>query len=474
MFRNSILSGKNNSSYRRKGGSSLLAVLLVLSFVLASGCKKVQNSFPEIPTSPDSETTETTPPETPPIAQTVEITIATSLSYDVCLYLAKLSYAKSQGLLGEGVTGETVDLDYLDSIDLPYILHVYETSENGCNTQTLRQWKNGGNMPDVFLTDCFDQVVSEGLALPISDYLAGNALLSADSIYPDQVLQFNTNGSQYGIPFQASACVLFCDMEVMRQANILTLPFYVSKSSFTDMLASLSALNEEERLVIPFYLASELLPVLPCSLYRHEYLSASVDEDRADPSFRDARSYADLLIRSGYTYESMTDEEIDLFLNGLSPLLSRKVGVWAGTTDAIPVYDNYMPNTLSIMQLPGENEEEETSPILICYPLCVSSSCKNPKEACELASFIALDEDALLLTGRLSPREGYLPCIRSPRVWKSVTATGKYGHYLMEFQNRMDEAIYIPAVSDSTLYQEDLNYIDNEFKSMYPITQEET
>ena len=102
----------------------------------------------------------------------------------------------------------------------------------------------------------------------------------------------------------------------------------------------------------------------------------------------------------------MTDEEKETFFTGLSPLLSRKVGIWAGTTDELPIYDNYMPNTLCLMQIPSTGDEDMTDPLMVCYPLCVSSTCEDPKLASDLACFIAMDEDALLLTSRLQKREG--------------------------------------------------------------------
>ena len=451
----------------------LMALLSALCFLVLPGCKKTTNSFPEIivPTSSESEETSGSVPSYE--VDSSEITIAGSLSYDTCQYLAKLYVAKEQNLLGEGVTGETVDLAYLDSIDLPFVLRVLDTSENGCDTDTLREWKNGGDMPDIFLTNTFDRAVAEGFVLPISDYVAGNRLLSADRIYTQQISLFYSKGKQYGIPYQVSAAVLFCDMEVLRQAEITAVPFQLGSVELNTMLEKLAELNVEERTVLPFYQVSTMLPYLPCSLFRSPYLSASSEEDRKDTAYREALVFADAMIRSGYAYESMTTEEKDQFWNGLSPLLSRKVGIWAGTTDEIPVYDNYMPNTLCLMQMPVTNDEETASPLLCCYPLCVSSTCQNPELACNLASFIALVEDALLLTARLTSREGYLPCITSPVVWKAFTGKQKYGAYLSQFQEMMNQAIYIPVVSGSEQFNKDLEYIKEEFSALYPITEEE-
>ncbi len=436
----------------------LFVVFTILLSLSLSSCKKTNNDFPTIPTSETTEASESEISETSTETTSLELTIASPLSYETCQYLARLYYAKSNGLLGDGVTGSTVDLDYLSSIDLPFVLNVYTTSDNGCNVSTLSQWK-GSDMPDIFLTDSFDEVVKNGYAMPVNDYLAEVPLFSTNRIYSALISEFYVNNGQYGIPYQTSAAVLFCDMEVLRQADIPYVEFRQSKSSLLNILSELSKLNEEERSVLPFYLASNMVPYLPCSIYNREYLSASNADERVDPNFRDSISFVESIISSGYSYESLSDEDVKQLFNGVSPLLSRKVGIWVGTTDEIAVFDNYMPNTLNIMQFPGIKDDEYSAPLLITYPYCISSSCKNPKEACELAAFFALDEDALLLVSRISERTGYLPVVKTPSVWQSTVKNQKYGNYLMQYQELMDQAILIPEVSDSETFRKDQEYI---------------
>ena len=109
----------HNQRGRHAGMRLLLSFVILLSCVGTCACKKANNEFPTIPTAPTTESTETSESENTTVISTMELTIASPLSYDTCQYLAKLYIAKSQGLLGDGVTGDTVDLSYLDSIDLP-------------------------------------------------------------------------------------------------------------------------------------------------------------------------------------------------------------------------------------------------------------------------------------------------------------------------------------------------------------------
>ena len=437
----------------------LLIISLILTALPLSACKKVTNSFPTFPSTESSSSSGTSETTEKTVSQTYELTIASPLSYETCQYLAKLYVAKSQGLLGEGVDGETVDLDFLSSIDLPFVLNVYGTSDTGCNLSTLAKWRADGNLPDIFLAGEFDLSVGAGYILPITDYLAETPLPSADRIYPQMLREFSREDLQFGIPYQNSVAVLYCDMEVLNQAGIPAVSYQQSKKSLENILMKINELNQEERVALPFYMAGSMMLYLPCSLHNSRYLSVSVTEDRLESSYRSSMDYVSHLVESGYTYESLNEEEIELLFDGLSPLLSRKVGVWTGMTDEILRYDNYMPNTLSLMQFPTTEEDVYSPPLLASYPLCVSSTCENPKEAVDLMTFMALDEDALLLTARLQSREGYLPSVSYPSVWKAFTGRQKYGMYLIQYEDKMDQAIYIPAISQSARFQQDLGYI---------------
>ena len=44
---------------------------------------------------------------------------------------------------------------------------------------------------------------------------------------------------------------------------------------------------------------------------------------------------------------------------------------------------------------------------------------------------------------------------------------------MMQFQELMDQAIYIPAVSESERFGKDQEYISDEYSRLYPITEEE-
>ncbi|MBR2750236.1 MAG: extracellular solute-binding protein [Lachnospiraceae bacterium] len=444
----------------------LMAILLTLSFSLALfGCRKVNSSFPSVEVT-STETTETTTVTTETKHFTHTISIASPLSYETCVYIAKLYALKNSGQLAEGVSGENITLDYLDSIDLPFALNVYSTAETGCNADTLRQWQESGSLPDIFLTDSFDEVVQAGYAIPVTRYLSDETLLTPGNIYPKMLEQLYLNNEYYGIPYQASAYLMYADMEVLNRAGIQEISFKQDLNSFGAILDTLSGLNAEAMEILPFYLAQGLIPYLPISLYGDTYRSVRDGKTLSSKSWKDSLEYLKTVVASGKAYESLDTETVSTFFQGMSPLLSRKVGIWAGSSDEVSRYDNYMPNTLVMMQIPSTDKENYSPAMLSVYPLCISSSCDQPAETVKFASFMALDEDALLLASRLDLKEGFLPVVSSSTVWKNMVSTQKYGSFLSPFQSLMQDAVYIPAVTEKQEYEADLQYIATHLDSL--------
>ena len=439
---------------------ALSAFGLILSLIFSCCCSKTTNVFPEISeTSTESESSTSSSLEDE--KGTYSITIASPLSQEQCTYLAKLYVLKKQGKLPEGTTGENIPFDFLDSVDLPFVVNTLITSRTGCNADNLTKWRSEGSMPDIFLTDSFDVVSGTGMVQSLTNYMASDPLFSAENVDPSILSAFYLGSNYFGIPYQASVNLLFCDMEVLGQAGITTVNFRQDNVSFQNILYKLRTVNEGEegRKILPLYQAQQLIPFLPCSLYGSEYISCSDDVARKAKAMTDSLAYIKGLVNEGYAYESLDKEEADALFQGMTPLLSRKVGVWVGSSDEIMLFDNYMPNTLNMMQMPGLAEDEYSAPLVTLYPLCVSSSCAHPSEAAAFASFLALDEDALLLSSRLSLAEGFLPVVRSPGVWKSAVHAQKYGACLSQYQALLDRAILIPSVTSSKKFQEDQDYI---------------
>lgn len=438
-----------------------LSVIIVSSMLFSfSACRQKKLEFPTIPSS-STETQITVPDSSDSNAYTTPptITIATPLSLETCQYLAKLSVAKAEGMLGEGITGTNVSLELLDAIDLPFVIEVYQTSMTGASASAIESWNSSSSMPDIFVTDTYDSAITEGYCEPLNNWLADNSLLSANNIYPSMVSQLYYDDSLMGIPYTSSVDLLYINLEVLSAAGINSVDFIQDMSSLSQLLATMqegfATLDSD---YLPYYRASELLSLLPASTQGADYISMLDHEALSEnQSFIDSLLYLRSWYNNEYCFESLSEEEKEELFATSDPRLSRKVGIWVDHSSEMLRYDNNMPNTLSFAQLPSATSGELSTPVLTVYPICVSSQSESKAIASDFAAFMALDEDALLLRARLENEEGFLPVVSFPSVWIASMAAQKYGTYLSQYESVMNQAVYSPHVISEDTYNEEMD-----------------
>ena len=90
---------------------------------------------------------------------------------------------------------------------------------------TLKRWKENGISPDIVLTGSLSSLYASGTVIPLTDYLASNPLLVPTDIYRPMLDALSIGGELCGIPYSASARILFSNRDVFAKAGINTVPF---------------------------------------------------------------------------------------------------------------------------------------------------------------------------------------------------------------------------------------------------------
>ena len=85
----------------------------------------------------------------------------------------------------------------------------------------------------------------------------------------------------------------------------------------------------------------------------------------------------------------------------------------------------------------------------------------TPQLAADFASFLALDEDAILLSQRLENTEGFLPVISSSTVWNAYFSESEFGSELAQFRDNMDQATYSPQTNHEDLYNDMIQIVSD-------------
>lgn len=462
-----------NCSNNRRTGYRLIiwlfTTLVFVSFAVSVSACSVSNSpFPMIPKASDgnnsmtSQSTETTPLEQ---YQYPIIKLAAPVSEETADYLVKLYDAKKSGLLGEGVNGLNVSLAFLDTIEPSFGLDVYTTSSTGASVSSFNTWEQSGSVPDIILADSLSQLAEDNKIFPLNDLLAENLLLLPSNIYINFFNNLAIKNSQYGIPYSSSVEVIFVNNEVLLAAGISQMSFEADLETIENVSEAVALMNDEDTLpenrVLPFYQARELIPYLPSSFDTSSgYLM--FDGSNADfkkESFEKAISFLREYLSKGYSVDGLSEEEIVESFGTLDPILAKRVAMWVGNSEEISRWANYMPYTLSIIQIPSLTSGEYSPSAITVYPLCISKQSQYPELAADFAAFIALDEDAVLLRLRLEKEDGFIPVIRSSAVWEYAFSELKFGNSLAKLRDQIDNAYFSPKGSDYTTFEKTENLL---------------
>jgi hypothetical protein len=203
-----------------------------------------------------------------------------------------------------------------------------------------------------------------------------------------------------------------------------------------------------------FYYASDLVPFLPTSFSNTAgwFMYNGSTFDFTASAFSDSVNFLRSYVKSGYSVESLSAEDQHTAFSSLDPRLSSRVAMWVGNSSDVSHWTLNQAYTLSIAQIPSVDSDKKSRLALTVYPLCISSKSKNPQLACDFASFIALDEDAILLSARLEKLDGLLPVVSSNAVWESVCLPQTFGEELLLLHDKVSDAYYVPVTNHEKDY----------------------
>lgn len=418
------------------------AVVLAIAISTVS-CSSKTSEFPSLPSPVASETSEiiiTESESADPVYY--ELTVALPYDEQTVNYLFKLFYAKNNGYWNESDTGLSVSLEYLDSLKTASSITALYVPEDGVSVDTIAQW--GSDRPDVFLTNDYKGTIEKGYCAPLDDVLYDDPLFDAENIYVSSVAELMYNGNLYGVPHYCSVPLIFANKDFVGEDA----DFKCSISELDNLFEKVE--NEAPEGTVVFSKGYQLVPYITSANNAEEansyMLKAEYKSNRSSSqsSLDKAVEYVGDLYDKGVFVNSNED--------GSDPVLSRNCAMWITSSSDLTLWSDYFPGKLSLMQIPSFENSDETIAYVNLYPLCVSSSAENLDLASEFAAFISLDPDARLLINRLENKVGFLPLIRSERVWDELKTDESFGYVVSVYESAMDKAVYTPNIIDKNLY----------------------
>jgi len=424
--------------------------------MLFSSCRTGKTDIPDIPSPEDpafTETEDTSPsgnddPDEPALSF---LNVALPYQDSTVKYLALMYYAKKNSLWDNNSTGANIDLERLDAIDTNLIITSSRTSDEGVSSSILTGWNNGSSMPDLFFASDINDAVNSGLVIPVNDYIDTDTSFDNDKIYANCAMECMKDGKLYGIPHSLSVELLIGNSDFIPSTG--RPPVIYTCDTLEEYLG---AIKSEYKDIIPLMSASDLIPYIGSAFNHGARTSFMLNEEyKAQPIltqnvFENELDFIGNLYSDGLT--------ADKSANGASPVFSRNCGLWAGSSASLKTWEIYYPDNIYTIFLPSYDQDTQSAPNVHIYPLCVSTSAKNPKLAADFASFISFDQDAQLLIQRCESRSGFFPVTRSSAVWDRIyedVAVAQTSYILKQI---LDKAEFVPADDSDPVFARTRNY----------------
>ena len=437
-----------------KKGLALITVCSIAISMLTCGCSHQSNSFPELPEETQvMETSETSLEEETVNTGLRSITAALPYSSDTIDLLAKLYYAKETGIWDETESGDTVSLDYLDSISTNIVINSLGTPYEGADISWLKAQEDDDTMPDIFLSSDPAAAFDAGLTISLNEYVYDSPYLDPAGVYSDALSYCSEGGMLYGLPHYASCMILFGNTDLMPESGRLP-----AKMTVEELEEYLRLIDEEHEGIVPFASAYQMTPYLGSCFAEDSMVSYMCREEfRADPSIS-RELILDIVSFVVSLYEADLSSDTDS--EGADPVYSRSAAMWIGSSSQIRTWAEYYPDKLYLAKLPSSDVSNTGALYLNCYPICVTKSCSDPDFAASFASFISYDEDAVKLIFRLENMTGFLPLTRNAGIWDYATSgEGIWNVTAQTLKQIMDNAVYCPSSYDSKLYSNVMDYL---------------
>lgn len=483
-----------------------LQLLLVMTMlVLPVSCTPSQEpTFPQLPKQ--QETSEMAPEATGTnnsnIVPGTVLRLAVPLGEDAAELLRLLFSGRLSGdlVLDEANgAGRLLQLDDLAEYDLPWQIELESVSwSSGADRTQIAQWKAAADLPDIIYSRRAAADLDLINLLELSPYLSGSELIKPDRIYSGLLEGAIIENHVFGVPYLASVPLLIYRQDWLDSENIalpqgewnwqqlseIALQVQMrldetGKGISPDILETIQENSEISPDVLTEALITlgnplELMHYLPAQINR-ESGALAWKEDHfalAGQSGQEAYSWLEKFVHRGLSAVHLDEPQRELAdlqnmsqiarrsifwiadssdlawwhqQEGISPdekLLPRGAVSWPEETVELDTREDNCPDNNA--QTADDARFQSRLPVSVRY-LTVSRSSEYPGLAADLAAFLALDNDSLLIQSRFQLYEGLFPAVRSELVWNAMVARQPYSTILMDVKELLDCTFTEPA-----------------------------
>ena len=312
--------------------NKILSLLLSCSLIMGvTSCKAEDKSFPELSFPDETKTSETTSGEdideaSDDITKNIySISMAVPYSQETINRLSKLYFLKVANNMPEDATGLTIDIDYLDSINTPWIINVIDTPNEGVGFSSVKFWYDNNDVPDIFLVDDLEKVVDGGFAAPLGNYI-NDYDIGSSGIYGNALTSCMKEDNAYGVPLYQSFMLMYGNMDYVPEDG--PIGFRSTYSEFKSYLTLIdSTYNGEEQTIYPMAKAYEMIPYNTGS----SYMFMDDSDEMIDSSLSVDLSFIDDLYEDGLAFDIDSNGIVRVSAKDMSTGNEQNVSITAST-----------------------------------------------------------------------------------------------------------------------------------------------
>lgn len=440
--------------------AAIICCSLFCSFMCS--CSNNYDTFPELSfeslTSDEEVQSDVTIPSD---SEIYSITVALPYSYETVDYLVKLYYVKTNDLMPDDENGMNIDLDYLNSFSVPYVVNSINVAGTGAQLSTLEAW--GDDIPDVFLAGDLSGLITNEKCISLNNFLSESEYITGSNMFSVCLEQMYVDGLIYGIPHYCTQKLIFGDSEFLSEESEVS--FVMNIDDFRLYTEDMISHIDYESDFVAFSNAYLLTPYLNNAFYgsTDRVLSFMGYEDY--PETESMNSVFDSVDFVEDMYERNLTNSIS---NGTDYVIGRNCGMWLDDSSQVLNWATYYPNSLFITSIPQpviEDRADSFIPYVSCYPLCVSADTEYPEFSSDFATFISLDSDAQLLIYRLEEMTGYYPVIKHTTLWDHICSNSYTGFSASLLESNMNSAVFVPDTCSNNMYNNINSYLYTYFST---------
>lgn len=419
----------------------IISIMLAISFFLNTSCEvKNTEDFPSI--SYNTKSLENSSALSQGFEEEISsgtLKFALPITEDCAKYLTYMYIGEKGGLFRKKHTtesGHTIPLEILEEFNVGLTSQIHPSSLRGLSSSDYDILNSSGELPDIFLIQNYGILAKKEINAADLNSNYTDKYLNSGNIYPTMFSYELNTGKLTSLPFHASVEMLYANKGLLSQSLTSKFSGITSPISMNTLRDISKSITDKESGIFGFMGFKDLTAFLPSatSPFPGNYLFTRGNFDFQSSAFSGIIKVLKEFASDNSSIDSLSTAEKIKIYGELDPIQSGKIAFWTADSSQISTWDG-----IAIERFPLPIIDRTSLPLHVSS-VVVNANSKLIKEAKELAAYITMDKDAVLLRSRFNIAEGFIPVLDDDLVWELSVQVQSGGEDLLSLKKLMNNS----------------------------------